>query len=185
MKHNGQFKKGVPAWNKGMVGFMKGIKKPIRSIEHRRKISLAHKGKRMSEEQKKKISETHKRIGVGKWMKGRKLSEKTIKKLKGRIPWNYQGISSKDKLERVKFRKLIQKKVFERDNYTCQICGIRGVNIQVDHIQPWSEYVELRFCIDNCRTLCAKCHYEVTFGKPMPPEIRAWGHNLFKGGNKL
>lgn len=95
------------------------------------------------------------------------------------------GKTSEDRLQRVKFQKETQKKVFERDDYTCQICGLKGIDLQVDHIQSWSEYVELRFCLDNCRTLCASCHYKITFGKPMPPTVRAWGHNLLKGENKL
>lgn len=95
------------------------------------------------------------------------------------------GVTSKDRLERLRFRRQIQKTVFERDDYTCQICGARGVNLQVDHIQSWAEYVELRFNIENCRTLCANCHYKITFGKPMPPAVRAWGHNLLKVREEL
>lgn len=95
------------------------------------------------------------------------------------------GTSSEDRLQRIKFRQTIQKQVFERDNYTCQICGAKGVLLQVDHIQSWAEYVKLRFDINNCRTLCMDCHYKITFGKPKPKNIKVWGHNLnyfIKGG---
>ena len=103
--------------------------------------------------------------------------------LKGYSHPNWKGgISSKNKIERDRFRKSLQKTVFERDNYTCQLCGDRGVALQVDHIQSWADYVELRFNIENCSTLCQKCHYQITFGKPMPPTVRAWGHNFSKGG---
>ncbi|MBV6446319.1 MAG: hypothetical protein IFNCLDLE_02611 [Ignavibacteriaceae bacterium] len=88
------------------------------------------------------------------------------------------GVSSPDRLERINFRRMIQKQVLERDNYTCKMCGVRGVALQVDHIQPWAEYVEGRFDINNCRTLCMSCHYQITFGKEMPKEIKSWGHNL-------
>lgn len=91
------------------------------------------------------------------------------------------GKCSNDYLERRRFRREVQKAVFERDDYTCQLCGVRGKNIQVDHIQPWAEYIEQRFSMDNCRTLCAQCHYKITFGKPMSENIRAWGHNLLRG----
>jgi hypothetical protein len=57
----------------------------------------------------------------------------------------------------------------------------RGVNLHVDHIQPWAEYVEGRFDMNNCRTLCVKCHYKITFGKEMPETIISWGHNLLEG----
>jgi 5-methylcytosine-specific restriction endonuclease McrA len=76
------------------------------------------------------------------------------------------------------FRKTIQKQVLERDDYTCQICGQKGNELQVDHIQPWAEYVELRFDINNCRTLCMRCHYKVTYGREMPITVKKWGYNL-------
>lgn len=88
------------------------------------------------------------------------------------------GITKPNKLYRFRFRELIQKTVFERDNYTCQICGEKGCALQVDHIQKWSEYVEGRFDIFNCRTLCVKCHYKITFGYDMPKNVKTWGLNL-------
>ena len=71
----------------------------------------------------------------------------------------------------------MQKLIFERDGYKCQMCDSGG-DLQVDHIASWAEFKELRFDPDNCRTLCAKCHYEITFKKPMPENIKTWGHNL-------
>lgn len=86
------------------------------------------------------------------------------------------GITPKNMIERQKFYKEIRQKVLERDQYRCQICGTND-KLQVDHIQPWSEYVELRFNISNCRTVCESCHYEITFGKPMSKSITSWGRN--------
>lgn len=118
-------------------------------------------------------------------MNGRHHSDEAKRKMSiakfGRIEElcpNWRGLSGKDRLERTRFRDRLQKKVFERDNYTCQICGERGGYLQVDHIKSWSKYVDLRFNIDNCRTLCMSCHYQVTFNKPLPSEHISWGHNF-------
>lgn len=89
------------------------------------------------------------------------------------------GVTPLTRLERNKFGKTIARTVLERDNYTCQMCGERGGRLHVDHIQPWSEYVEGRFDIKNCRTLCLDCHYLVTWGKPRP-QNSTWGtHKYF------
>lgn len=48
--------------------------------------------------------------------------------------------------------------VIKRDNYTCQECGKQGGGLDVHHIKPWAEYPELRYEVDNGRTLCFDCH---------------------------
>lgn len=87
------------------------------------------------------------------------------------------GSTSENRLQRVKFRKIVQPQVFLRDDYTCQLCNKRGGYLQVDHIKSWRDYPELRFDINNCRTLCMACHYSITFNKELPQGM-VWGHNL-------
>ena len=65
-------------------------------------------------------------------MFGKKHTEETIRKLriinrakaqKGENSPNWKGgVTTFNKLERARFQKTIQKLIFERDNYTCQIC---------------------------------------------------------------
>lgn len=86
------------------------------------------------------------------------------------------GVTPVNKIEREKFKRLIQKQVLERDDYTYQICGQRGGELHVDHIQPFAEYVERRFDMENCRTLCRKCHYLITYHREMPLDS-LWGLN--------
>lgn len=53
--------------------------------------------------------------------------------------------------------------VFKRDDYTCQKCGARcgngkAVYLEAHHIQPFSEFEDLRMDADNGITLCQECH---------------------------
>lgn len=69
------------------------------------------------------------------------------------------GITKKNQVVRNSFEyKLWRIAVFERDKYTCIWCGYTGKELQADHIKPFAQYPELRFAIDNGRTLCKPCH---------------------------
>jgi 5-methylcytosine-specific restriction endonuclease McrA len=104
---------------------------------------------------------------------------------RGAKHWNWKGgITTQEKLERSRFLKYQNPKVLERDNYTCTVCNQRGGSLQVDHIKSWATYPELRFDLDNCRTLCMGCHYQVTFNRQMPKGI-VWGHNLSRASSVL
>lgn len=53
--------------------------------------------------------------------------------------------------------KLWRTAVYERDKYKCVFCGSHK-KLNADHIKPFSLFPELRFAIDNGRTLCVDCH---------------------------
>lgn len=49
--------------------------------------------------------------------------------------------------------------VYQRDNYTCTLCGeSKSGQLNADHIKPFAYFPELRFDISNGRTLCVDCH---------------------------
>ena len=56
-----------------------------------------------------------------------------------------------------KNRKFI-KDVLERDDYTCQICGNRGGELVVHHLNGYNWDKENRYNINNGKVLCEKCH---------------------------
>ncbi len=69
------------------------------------------------------------------------------------------GITPEQKKRRYLMKAMKWRKaIFERDDYTCQVCGQRGGKLNADHIKRWSEYPELRYELSNGRTLCENCH---------------------------
>ena len=49
--------------------------------------------------------------------------------------------------------------VYERDNYTCQICGDnKGGNLVAHHLEAYNSNPNLRTTISNGITLCEVCH---------------------------
>lgn len=60
-----------------------------------------------------------------------------------------------------------REEVFERDQYTCQGCGIHK-DLQAHHIITWGDSKdnpELRYSVENGITLCRSCHLESHGGR--------------------
>lgn len=85
------------------------------------------------------------------------------------------GIDAINRQERKRFRETVRMAVYERDNFQCVECG-GDEHLTVDHIKPFSDFPELRFDLNNCRTLCMACHYRASFGRELP-EGMCWGVN--------
>lgn len=122
------------------------------SALHKKRVSLAHRGQIPWNKNKKGLQK-------GYWA-GKKRPN--LSGIKSHL-WR-GGITPLNKTLRQSLEyKLWRAKVFERDNWTCQMCGrISRANapliIQADHIKPFAFYPELRFELSNGRTLCIKCH---------------------------
>lgn len=214
--------------------------------EHKRKIGLWHKGKIITAEQRKRISETLKKNPVRYWLGkkrppcsdehkrktsealtgikrslstrlkmglskkgnkyclGRKFSEESKRKIglassialsekkrplevcrkismskKGKYMgpmasgWK-GGVRPKNLLIRDSWQyKEWRTNVFERDNYTCIFCGQIGGVLNADHIKTFAHHPELRFDINNGRTLCVPCHRKTdNFGNKARNEVK-------------
>ena len=127
-------------------------------------------GKKRSEEDRFKMKKKHRehtkkppyietRIKISNAQKGEKGS-----RWKGGVTEIHRLIRSS-----LEYR-LWREAVFKRDNYTCIWCGAKNgngyhVEINADHIKPFAYFPELRFAIDNGRTLCVDCHKKTdTYG---------------------
>lgn len=116
-------------------------------------------GKVHTETAKKKISKAN---------KGRLVGEKNP---------NWKPINQHKKSLNKALRNRIESKewrdaVFERDDYTCQVCKMKGGEINADHIVPLALLLQKHniqtlkeavkcaelWDVDNGRTLCVACH---------------------------
>lgn len=92
---------------------------------------------------------------------------------KGERHYFWRGGKSLLRLQNTPAWREWRKKVFERDDYTCQICKVKGGRLQPDHIKPVALYPKLVFDVNNGRTLCMPCHRKTeTYGLKLVWAIR-------------
>lgn len=160
-----------PEFKAKMIAGFRGRKL---SPEHKAKISRSligntrSRGYKHDEEFSRKISERVKGH-VGSW-KGKKrsvlcpLSETTKRRMseeqKGPRGSNWKGgLTPINKAIRKGFDFAVWRKaIFERDNYTCQKCNVRGGRLHPHHILNFTGHPELRFLVENGVTLCKRDH---------------------------
>jgi len=161
-------------------GRKKGYKHSSETIEKLRKAKLGRKRKPFTDETKKKMSLGRKGKPSSMGMLGKKRPKEFIEmmrklhtgrkcSLKTRLK-----MSNSHKVKKSHFWKggltkinakirnsieyrLWKEAVFKRDDYKCVWCGSEE-KIEADHIKTFALYPELRFAIDNGRTLCNECH---------------------------
>lgn len=75
--------------------------------------------------------------------------------------WKGGVTPENQKVRNSKEMKAWKRAVFQRDGYSCQICGQIGGELQAHHIKPFAKFPELRFDVNNGITLCKECHKEV------------------------
>lgn len=149
-----------------------GLKMSQATKEKMRLAKLGKKYKPMSEEGKRNIRKS---------LIGRKQSKATIEKRnesrrgyrhsvetrrrmseaqKGDKAFNWKGglTTINERVRKSLEYRLWRESVFKRDSYTCVWCKKVGGVLNADHIKPFALYPELRFAVDNGRTLCVPCH---------------------------
>lgn len=139
--------------------------------EHKRNIKDALRGRHPKTEFKKGYhSPTEFKKGYKRphgWKKRIHLSEKHKKHLsenhadfRGKKHWNWQGGVAyyRDTIEQSPEYKQWRKAIFERDGYTCLVCGEVGGRLNAHHIKSFKKYPEVRFEVNNGITLCIDCH---------------------------
>ena len=153
-KHSEELKRKMSEVRKGKhysskTEFKKGH---IISEEHKRKISETHKGKKLSEETRIKLSEIHKKLG----------SHGPVLFGKDHPAW--QGGKSFEPYTS-DWTKTLKLSIRQRDNFTCQKCGIT----EEEHLQKIGQVLSVNhidFDKTNCdpknlNTLCVGCNSSV------------------------
>lgn len=148
---------------------LRGRKHPPRSLESRLKMSLAKKGTPCPEHVKKIVSEAH----TGKHISDATRLNMSLAQRKRSTESNFY-IDGRCR-ERMNERKIAcqsfeykewRRRVFMRDDFTCQECWARGGQLHADHVKPWSTHPESRYELSNGKTLCVTCHRKTdTWGR--------------------
>jgi hypothetical protein len=138
------------------------------SEEHKTRVSLANKGKRNTFT-KEHIENIKKGV-----TQAIRVNAKIRMTGSSNPNWKNGATSEARRIRSTSEYREWRNKVFSRDNYMCIHCGlkfIKGVTgtikFNADHIKPFATYKELRFDINNGRTLCHPCHTKTeTYGRP-------------------
>jgi endogenous inhibitor of DNA gyrase (YacG/DUF329 family) len=149
--------------------FVVNIKNPTtKYCCHECAVNHLFRGKKLSEEHKLKIKLNHSHYWIGKKHTEEQIKKETVglkKYQSGSNHWNWKGGITPllRKLRFVKKYYVWRTTVFERDRYTCVLCGQISGKLNADHIIRFAELVYKKdwkklWDVDNGRTLCVDCH---------------------------
>lgn len=100
-------------------------------------------------------------IGIYKHKSHSKETRKKMSLAKtGEKHWNWKGGKTSEamKVRNSDEYKEWRKKVFERDNFTCQKCSHRGGGLEAHHIKRFADDKEKQLLLKNGITYCRDCH---------------------------
>ncbi len=156
-------------------GIYKRTKKTKRNV-------YFQKGKKFSEEHKKRLSIAFRGNTNGKGNKGKRLTEEHKRKIgeaeKGKKHWNWKGGTTLENYSN-DWTDTLKEAIRQRDDYICQECGIHQ-----DELINWVKKLDIHH-IDydkkNCNpnnliSLCRKCHLRTNYN-------RNYWINYFKNAN--
>ena len=136
------------------------------SKKTRMKMSLSRQGRHFSQETIKKIREGN--LGKVPWNRGKKTSEEHRKKISisqsGEKAHNWKGGASFAPYPS-QFNNALKRKIRERDNHTCQECGYTedklGYKLSIHHI----DYDKTNNSENNLISLCRSCHSQTGYNR--------------------
>ncbi len=101
------------------------------------------------------------KIRLAKFMRGQRCKKCGIDKMSGENSPSYNpNLTDEDRISRRKIPEngIWIKKIYAKNDYTCQKCSQRGGKLNAHHIKNYSSHKELRFEESNGVALCEKCH---------------------------
>lgn len=132
-------KKGVQPWNKGLVGIYSEETKKNMGIKNIGSTP-PNKGLEMSHDQRVKLSCTNRGIDV------KDFDDFTMPESKReRSRFDYSGL---------------REQCFKNANYTCDITGKTGCELNAHHLDSWHSNEDKRFDIDNLVCISKEMHDE-------------------------
>ena len=153
--NRGQFLKGHIPWGVFNKGTYSRKIDPIKKAYALARAHAANVGAKRTPETRQRISQA---------LTCRKLSPSHINNRtlsqsgSDNSSWKGGVSSLANRIRTSKAYEIWRGHVFNRDNYTCQACAVRGGKLHADHELPFAFYPDLRLEILNGRTLCVPCH---------------------------